>query len=121
MNDNIHSTHPIEIMSEEKTPEQKPTDAKTATDAVDWSPFFDYIQSVQGHEVVSRLLTMVEDIKKLAIERSHAHSQTNQWLNFGVIGLIVAAVVALSVFGKMDATTGTMLGTAAGYFFGKSK
>ena len=111
----------------DKPPEQKAIEPHVVTaqpkpdDEVDFGPFLKYLQSQQGHEVVGRVLTMIEGLKKFTESRLHAHSVLDQWLKFAVIGIIIGAIVVLSVTGKMDATVGTMLGTAAGYFFGRAK
>ena len=38
---------------------------KQSSDEIDLSPFFKWLGSPQGHEVLSRVLSMFEDIKKV--------------------------------------------------------
>lgn len=85
----------------------------------DFSPFFDYLQSPQGHEVVTRVLTMVDDIKKATITHSASGVKLEKWLQVGILIVVVIASTALAVMGKFDATIGVLFGTLVGYVFGK--
>jgi hypothetical protein len=88
---------------------------------MDFSPFFDYLKTPQGHEVATRVLQIIEDVKKATIDKSHAHAKFERWLQAGVIMLVVVALVILSVFDKLNPTVAVALGSIVGYFFGKGK
>lgn len=88
---------------------------------VDFAPFVDYLKSPQGHEIASRVVGVIEDVKKATIDKSYSHAIFNRWLEAGVIVLVVSAVVGLSVVDKLNPTVGVLLGSVVGYFFGRNK
>lgn len=88
---------------------------------VDFSPFVDYLKSPQGHEIVSRVVRIIEDVKKATIDKNYSHAIFNRWLEAGVIVVVVSAVVGLSVVDKLNPTVGVLLGSVVGYFFGRNK
>jgi hypothetical protein len=78
-----------------------------------------YLQSPQGHELTSRLLAVVEDIKKSTLEKNSSHAAFEKWLQAGIIGLVVTASSVLAYLGKFDTSLGVLFGTLVGYIFGK--
>lgn len=88
---------------------------------LDYSPVLEYLQSPQGHELASRIVGIVEDVKKATIDKNFSHAKFNRWLEVGVIVVVVAAVVGLSIIDKLNPTVGVLLGSVVGYFFGKNK
>lgn len=88
---------------------------------VDVSPFLDYLQSPQGHEIASRVVGIIEDVKKATIDKNYSHAKFNRWVEAGVIVVVVGAVVGLSVVDKLNPTVGVLLGSVVGYFFGRNK
>jgi hypothetical protein len=90
-------------------------------DEVDFSPFFNYLQSPQGHEMASRVLALIEGLKKVTIDKTISHAKFNRWMEAGVISVVIAAVVTLSILDKLNPTVGILLGSVVGYFFGKNK
>jgi hypothetical protein len=88
---------------------------------VDFSPFIDYLQSPQGHEIASRVVGIIEDVKKATIDKNYSHAKFNRWVEAGVILVVVGAVVGLSVVDKLNPTVGVLLGSVVGYFFGRNK
>ncbi len=109
------------------SPKQK---ASTEAEGAEYPPLLDYLQTKEGHEVVSRILSIVEDIKKATIERSAEqhrqdaefhHRTVRFWLALqGVIfaaTLLVAAVLAWH--DKRNATVAAFMGTLLGYFLGR--
>lgn len=90
-------------------------------DDIDFGPFFSYLQSVQGHEVVTRILGMVEDVKKLALEKHVDQVKHNRWLEASVIVFVVGAICILSALDKLTTPAGIALGTIVGYFFARTK
>ena len=88
---------------------------------VGFSPFIDYLQSPQGHEIASRVVGIIEDVKKATIDKNYSHAKFNRWMEAGVIVVVVGAVVGLSVVDKLNPTVGVLLGSVVGYFFGRNK
>jgi hypothetical protein len=85
----------------------------------DLKPFFNYLQSQQGHEITGRLLSVVEDIKKSTLEKTTGHAAFEKWLQAGIIFVVVVAASLLSYLGKFDTSLGVLFGTLVGYIFGK--
>lgn len=79
----------------------------------------DYLKSPQGHELTSRLLAVVEDIKKSSLDKSSSHAAFEKWLQAGIIFLVVIASSALAYLGKFDTSLGVLFGSLVGYIFGK--
>jgi hypothetical protein len=90
-----------------------------AEDELDFQPFFAYLQSPQGHEITTRLLSVVEDIKKSTLEKTTGHAAFEKWLQAGIIFVVVVAASLLSYLGKFDTSLGVLFGTLVGYIFGK--
>ncbi len=88
---------------------------------LDFSRFFDYLQSSQGHEIASRVVGIIEDVKKATIDKNYSGAKFNRWIEAGVILVVVGAVVGLSVVNKLNPTVGVLLGSVVGYFFGRNK
>lgn len=85
----------------------------------DLQPILNYLQSPQGHEIASRLLKVVEDIKKSTLEKTTSHAIFEKWLQAGIIFIVVVAASVLSYLGKFDTSLGVLFGTMVGYIFGK--
>lgn len=110
------------------TNDQLPTKTDTELPAaseedqeVDFSPFLDYLQSPQGHEIASRVVGIIEDVKKATIDKNYSHAKFNRWVEAWVIFVVVGAVVGLSIVDKLNPTVGVLLGSVVGYFFGRNK
>ncbi|MDB2409020.1 hypothetical protein N9W57_00135 [Pseudomonadales bacterium] len=88
-------------------------------DEIDFSPFLDYIQSEKGHAIVSRVLVVVEDLKKAGIETATSHAKLEKALQVVIILVVVGAASILTYHGKFDSTLGVLFGTLVGYLFGK--
>ena len=88
-------------------------------DETDFRPLFTYLQSPQGHEITTRLLSVVEDVKKFTLEKTTSHAVFEKWLQAGIIFVVVVAASFLSYLGKFDTSLGVLFGTLVGYIFGK--
>ena len=88
---------------------------------IDVSPFMDYLRSPEGHEIASRLVGIIEEIKKVALDKNFAHAKFNRWMEAGVIVVVIGSVVFLSVMERLNPTVGMLLGSVVGYFFGRNK
>jgi hypothetical protein len=94
------------------------------------SALFDYFQTPHGHEVVTRIVAVIEGIQKTTLESgarqaemsmtyTHRDRKLGRIVQTVVLILVVGAAVFLSYNGRLDATTGVLLGTLAGYFFAR--
>ena len=90
-------------------------------DEIDFSPFFNYLNGPNGHEIASRVVRLIEDTKKVTIDKSYANAKFNRWMEVSVIIVVVIAIVILSVMDKLNPTVAILLGSIVGYFFGKNK
>lgn len=88
-------------------------------DEIDLAPLLAYLRSPQGHEIATRLLTVVEDVKKSTLEKTTSHAAFEKWLQAGIIMVVVVASSLLSYLGKFDTSLGVLFGTLVGYIFGK--
>ncbi len=97
---------------------------------VTYPPLLEYLQSKEGHELASRIVSLLEAIQKATIETSAEqrkrevefhHSTVRLWLKLqsGVIAIIIVSAVALAWHGKLDATVAALMGTLFGYFLGR--
>jgi len=95
-----------------------------------YPPFLDYLQSKEGHELASRILSIIEDIKKATIESSaelhkrdseYNHKIQRLWLclQSAVFGTTIVVAALLAWHGKLDATVAALMGTLFGYFLGR--
>lgn len=93
--------------------------ANKSDDEIDLQPFLGYLKSPQGHEIATRLLSVVEDIKKSTLEKTTSHAVFEKWLQAGIIIVVILASSVLSYLGKFDTSLGVLFGTMVGYIFGK--
>lgn len=93
--------------------------SETSEDEIDVTPVLDYLQTDKGHEILSRVLTIFEDVKKATIEKSSSHAVFEKWLQAGIIILVVLATSVLSYLGKFETSVGVLFGTLVGYIFGR--
>lgn len=99
---------------------ERPIDDEEADDEeFDFSPFLEYLKSDRGHELASRVLGIVEDLKKGALEKNANHAKFERTLQVTVIAVVVLASSFLTYTGKFDASVGVLFGTMVGYLFGK--
>jgi hypothetical protein len=85
----------------------------------DLQPVLNYLQSPQGHQIVSRVLTIIEDLKKATLEKTTSHAAFEKWLQASIIVVVTIATSLLSYFGKFEASHGVLFGTLVGYIFGR--
>ncbi len=88
-------------------------------EGVDFSPLFEYLKTEQGHQLASRIVGIVEDVKKATLEKSSTHAIFEKWVQAAVIVVVVVAASVLSYFGKFETSIGVLFGTLVGYIFGK--
>ncbi|MDD4963377.1 MAG: hypothetical protein PHI11_05585 [Gallionella sp.] len=99
--------------------EINPIQHHQASEELDFKPLLTYLQSPQGHEIATRLLSVVEDVKKTTLEKTTSHAAFEKWLQAGIIFVVVVAASVLSYLGKFDTSLGVLFGTMVGYIFGK--
>jgi hypothetical protein len=99
-------------------------------DEAEYPVFLDYLQTKEGHELASRVVSLFEGIQKATIEAGvdqkrreveFQHSTTRLWMQLqaAAIVTIIVAAVALAWHGKLDATVATLMATLFGYFLGR--
>ena len=86
---------------------------------IEVGPFFAYLESDKGHELASRTLKIIEDVKKATLEKTSSHAQFEKWTQVIIIAMVVIATSTLTYLGKFDSTVGVLFGTLVGYLFGK--
>ena len=99
------------------TVEENKSGNSTATS--DLQPIFNYLQSPQGHDIASRVVNVIEDVKKVTLEKTTNHAVFEKRLQAGIILIVVVASSVLSFLGKFDTSLGVLFGTLVGYIFGK--
>ncbi len=106
---------------------QKPEGAAES----EYPPLLDYLQTKEGHELASRLVSLFEGIQKATIEAGaeqkkkeveFQHSTVRLWMKLqaGAITVIIIAAGVLAWHGKLDATVATLMATLFGYFLGEA-
>ena len=86
---------------------------------LDFSPFLNYLESDKGHEIASRVLVIIEDLKKAGIQTATSHAKFEKLVQVGIISVVVIAASYLTFYGKFDSTIGLLFGSLVGYLFGK--
>jgi hypothetical protein len=99
--------------------ELRTVEPEVESEETDWQPLINYLQSQQGHEIASRILAIVEDVKKSTLEKTTSHAKFEKWLQLVVIVVVVIATSTLSYFGKFETSVGVLFGTMVGYIFGR--
>lgn len=110
--------------------ESKPENSEGEREDEEYPPLLDYLQSKEGHELASRIVAILEGIKKDTIESTserhkrdseHAHQIQRLWLclQVGVFALTISVAALLAWHGKLDATVAALMGTLFGYFLGR--
>ncbi|GAB5562816.1 MAG: hypothetical protein SynsKO_44630 [Synoicihabitans sp.] len=97
---------------------QQPSDKE---EEIDLTPFLAYLQSEKGHELAARIVSLIEDTKRVTIDKTYSNAKFNRWMEAGVIVVVIIATVLLSFYDKLNPTVGVVLGSVVGYFFGKNK
>ena len=88
-------------------------------DEIDTGPFLVYLNSDKGHEIASRALKIIEDIKKATIDTTSSHVKFEKTLQLAMIFAVIISTSVLTYFDKFDSTVGVLFGTLVGYLFGK--
>jgi len=116
-------------MSEEPE-EMVPAPAKQEGEGSTYPPLFDYLQTKEGHELASRIVSLIEALQKATTEAGaeqkkreveFQHSTMRLWmvLQAAAITVILIAAALLAWHGKLDATVATLMATLFGYFLGR--
>lgn len=71
--------------------ELAPIEKTKEVEEVDVQPFLNYLQSPQGHEIASRVLSVIEDVKKATLEKTTSHAVFEKWLQASIIVIVVLA------------------------------
>ena len=105
-------------MSKKNPPEEEPEEFDDR-----WLEVFDYLKSNKGHELATKVLELVKEVKvgNAQMEYNTQRSYIKRWtLIQGLVFIFaISAVTFLTYEGKFNATVGVFFGTLVGYFFGK--
>lgn len=93
--------------------------AREREKGLDASPFFEYLRSEKGHELASRIVSVVEDIKKATLDRTARHATLAMRFQVGILLSAIVAVTFLSILEKFTPEIGFVFGALVGYMFGK--
>lgn len=83
------------------------------------SDLIDYLSSDKGHEIASRLISVIESVKHSTIDSSATNVRIEKIVQAFVIVMVVGATSVLVALGKFEASVGVLFGTLVGYAFGK--
>jgi hypothetical protein len=106
---------------------QKPTEEPQESE---YPPLLEYLQSKEGHELASRIVSIIEDVKKATIERSaeqqklnaeFQHTTVRIWLlvQAGVFIVTIGVAAFLVWHDKLNPTIAAFMGTLVGYFLAR--
>jgi hypothetical protein len=93
-------------------------------------PLLEYLKSPQGHELASRIVTLIEEIKKVTLDKGAEQTKlsielTNRYrrnliiLQGAVFVIAILSASILSYYDKFNTALGILFGTLVGYFFGR--
>lgn len=109
-----------------KSDKINPDNSEEFYDDNNFIALLDYLHSAKGHEIAVKVLSLVESVKKLTLDKNaeqtdklHKNQYLNIWIQGIVIVIAVVAATALTYLGKFDTTIALFFGTLIGYFFGK--
>ena len=90
-------------------------------DDINLSPFFEYLKTENGHQIASKILTIIDDVKKATLSHTTGSIKLFAWHKIIIVALVVVAATILSILDKFNPTIGVLFGTLIGYVFGKNK
>ena len=111
MNKIEHSSSTAQPESTE-IPAQKPTPN-------DVEPLLIYLNGPTGHEIVSRVLAVIESIKHSTLDKSTTNARVEKYIQATVLLAVIVATSVLVGLGKFEASVGVLFGTLVGFAFGK--
>jgi hypothetical protein len=85
------------------------------------SPLFEYLNTEKGHELVTRILNIVDDVKKVTITHNASYAKLEKWQQIAIVFAVLVASTILTIYDKFNSTIGVLFGTLVGYVFGKRK
>lgn len=97
---------------------EQETDKQGEDDEINFSPFFAYLETPNGHEVAKQVLEIVRDLKKSTLDKTHTHANWGLWLRTAIFVFVIGAASVLAWSGKLDSTASGFLGVALGYALG---
>ena len=80
---------------------------------------FEYLESDKGHEIVTRVLRIFEDLQKNTVDKSVERIKFDRYFQVSIILAVILATSILTWFGKFDSTVAVLFGAVVGYLFGK--
>jgi len=92
----------------------------------DWSPFIDYLRSPEGHQIASRVVGLIEEIKKATLDKGAIQFQLDHkqkinlyFLQGAVFAIAIISASTLTYYDKFNSPMALLFGTMVGYFFGR--
>ncbi len=83
------------------------------------SPLLDYLETEKGHQIASRVLSILEGIQQATLATNSKHVIFELWFKVVTVILVIIAASILTWFEKFNPTMGVLFGTLMGYVFGK--
>ena len=117
-------------MAENEAPEIGTPGQHESVDGSEYPAFLEYLETKEGHELASRIVSIFEGIQKATIEAGveqkkreveFQHSTMRLWMKIqaGAITALLVTAGVLAWHGKLDATVATLMATLFGYFLGR--
>jgi hypothetical protein len=100
-------------------PEEHLHNDRDQEEAPEQSPLMQYLTSDKGYTLASRLLEIIEDVKKDYFERPRRIAILEKWQIAIIFGAVVFAVTLLTLFDKFSPAVGILFGVLVGYIIGK--
>lgn len=91
---------------------------ETEVDA-DPNSLVEYLKTEKGHQLASKIIGIVEDLKKAFLNKKASQTAVERWQLAIAITVIVVAVTVLTLFNRLDPSVAILFGTIFGYLIGK--
>ena len=105
--------HVEDMEPEEGTPEPE------APKSLEISPLLEYLKTPQGHELTTRIVAILEDVKKAALTHGSDQFRRELWFRGVVVVAVIAAATVLAVLDKFSTPVGILFGALMGYILKK--
>ena len=94
-------------------------DQEGQEEELDFSPFWGYLQTEQGHKIVEKLIDYLDMGKRSTLLNSGQIARLDKLLQAIVVLSVVIAVSALTYLEKFTPSLGVLFGTLVGYIYGR--
>ena len=100
-------------------PVQQETEEGCDAEGYEPSPLLDYLETEKGHQIASRVLSILEGIQQATLATNSKHVIFELWFKVITVVLVIIAASILTWFDRFNPTMGVLFGTLMGYVFGK--